>query len=240
MGEAKKVAKTAEKKAKPAAAKAAVKKVAPPRAGKPAPGILAKKIGMTQIFDENGSAVPVTVVEAGPCVVLQKKTLEIDGYTALQLGFGAQKNPNRAETGHAKASQKGVFSFVRELRSAKIDDFNVGDEIKADSFVEGDVVNVTGISIGKGFAGTVKRHHFGRGPMTHGSKNHRLPGSIGAGSTPGHVLKGTRMSGRMGAEQVTVPKVSVVGVLPEKNLILLGGTVPGKKNNFVVLRSQTA
>jgi large subunit ribosomal protein L3 len=214
------------------------KSTTPVKSAKPAPGILARKVGMTQIFDKDGNVIPVTVVEAGPCVVLQKKTIENDGYAALQLGFMPKKKANRPEAGHAKAAQKGVFKCVREFRLAKPDDFMVGEEIKVDAFKEGDVVDVAGISIGKGFAGTVKRHHFNRGPMSHGSKSHRLPGSIGAGTTPGRVFKGMRMSGRLGGKRVTVPKVEVVSVMPDKNLLLLSGTVPGKKNNFVWLRNR--
>lgn len=235
MIEEKKVKKEAPKKEVP-------KKEAAPQAekkqAKPVPGILGKKIGMAQVFDDKGEVVPVTVVEAGPCVVLQKKTAEVDGYNAIQVGYAKVKRPNKPQLGHAKAAGKDAYGFVREFKVEKLDDFNVGEEIKVASFKQGDEVDVVGISIGKGFAGTIKRHHFGRGPMTHGSKNHRLPGSIGAGTTPGRVFKGTKMSGRLGGVRVTVPSVSVVKVIEEKNLLLLAGTVPGKKNNFVTLRSR--
>jgi large subunit ribosomal protein L3 len=223
MSEEIKVA-TEEKAAKPA---------------KPAPGILARKLGMTQIYNAQGEVVPVTVVEAGPCTVLQKKTVQTDGYNSIQVGFMKSKKTNKPEAGHAKKSGKeGGYRFIREFRLKGEAEFEPGEEIRVDSFKGGQIVDISGTSIGKGFAGTVKRHHFGRGPMTHGSKNHRLPGSIGAGSTPGRVLKGTRMSGRMGGELVTVPKVKIAEVDLEKNLILLQGTVPGKKNNFVIIRSR--
>ena len=208
------------------------------KAAKPVPGILGKKIGMAQIFNEKGEVIPVTVVEAGPCIVLQKKTAKNDGYNAIQVGFAKVKKPNKPQVGHAKAAGKSAYNFIREFKVEKLDDFTVGEEIKVNSFKPGDLIDVCGISIGKGFAGTIKRHHFARGPMSHGSKNHRLPGSIGAGTTPGRVFKGTKMSGRMGGVRVTVPKVSVASIDEEKNLLLLAGTVPGKKNNFVTIRSR--
>ena len=217
-----------------------VKKEAVPagrQEAKPAPGILAKKVGMTQVFDEKGVVIPVTVVEAGPCVVLQTKTIKTDGYNAIQLGFATKKKENKPQKGHAKKANKGTFKFIREFRVDQAGTFEVGEEIKVGSFKSGDALDITGTSIGKGFAGTIKRHHFSRGPMSHGSKNHRLPGSIGAGTTPGRVFKGTKMSGRMGGVQVTVPSVEIFAIDPDKNLMLLKGTVPGKKNNFIELRS---
>lgn len=178
-------------------------------------GILGKKKGMTQIFDENGRLHGVTVVEAGPCPVTQIKTEEKDGYAALQLGFGKKR---------------------REVRLEKSGDYQPGQELKVDLFKVGDVVKVSGYSVGKGFAGNVKRFHTHRGPMTHGSKSHRIPGSSGSGTTPGRVFKGRKMPGRLGGGMVTVKSLTVVQVIPEKNLLLLKGAVPGKAGNLVLVR----
>ncbi|MCU0640597.1 MAG: 50S ribosomal protein L3 [Candidatus Margulisbacteria bacterium] len=173
------------------------------------------KKGMTQIFDENGTMHGVTVVETGPCQVTQVKTAEKEGYKAIQLQFGKKK---------------------REFRVAKTEDYTVGQEIKVDIFKPGDVVKVTGRSIGKGYQGTVKRFHTHRGPMSHGSKSHRLIGSASSGTTPGRVWPGRKMPGHMGAVQVTQKSLTVVQVIPEKNLLLLRGAVPGKKGNYVLIR----
>jgi len=181
--------------------------------------------------------VPVTVVEAGPCVVTQVKTAEKDGYAAVQLGFGKTKRPNKPSQGHAKGSS---LRHLREFRVGKPDEFKVGQELKAGIFNPGDTVTVAGITVGKGFAGNVKRHHHGRGPMTHGSKSHRLPGSIGAGTTPGRVLKGRKMPGRMGAVRAKVRNMKVVSVDASRDLVLLGGSVPGKKGNIVEISRVSA
>lgn len=194
--------------------------------------LLATKIGMTQIFDEAGNVVPVTVVEAGPCVITQVKTNENDGYSAVQVGFGKAKKLNKPMKGHLK---EAICAHLKEFKVAKTDDYKVGQEIKVEIFKKDDVLTVSGTSIGKGFAGTIKRHNFSRGPMSHGSKSHRLPGSIGAGTTPGRVFKGTKMAGRMGNEKVTIKSVKVAKVEGEKNLILLKGAVPGKPGNLLVL-----
>ncbi|MEA3494201.1 MAG: 50S ribosomal protein L3 [Candidatus Margulisiibacteriota bacterium] len=194
--------------------------------------MLAKKLGMTQIFDEAGNVVPVTVLEAGPCVVTQVKTNENVGYSAIQVGFGKAKKLNKPMKGHLKEASS---AHLKEFRVAKTGDYKVGQEIKAEVFKKGDVVTVSGTTIGKGFAGTIKRHNFSRGPMSHGSKNHRLPGSIGGGTTPGRVFKGLKMAGRMGNEKVTQTNVKVAKVDGEKNLILLKGAVPGKPGNLLVL-----
>lgn len=194
--------------------------------------LLAKKLGMTQIFDEAGNVVPVTVLEAGPCVITQVKTNENDGYSAIQVGFGKAKKINKPMKGHLK---EAASAHLKEFKVAKTDDYKVGQEIKAEIFKKDDILTVSGTSIGKGFAGTIKRHNFARGPMSHGSKNHRLPGSIGAGTTPGRVFKGTKMAGRMGNEKVTIKSVKVAKVEGEKNLILLKGAVPGKPGNLLVL-----
>jgi large subunit ribosomal protein L3 len=200
-------------------------------------GFLGKKIGMTQIFDDAGNMVPVTVIEASPCVVTQRKTVEKDGYNAVQLGYGKAKKINKPLKGHLKETN------VRSLREFKVENpegYELGQEIKIDLFNPGDIVSISGVSIGKGFAGTVKRHHHGRGPMTHGSKSHRIPGSIGAGTTPGRVFKGRKMPGRMGGQKVTVKNLKVVNVDPEKNVILIKGAVPGKKGNLLVINKTKA
>lgn len=199
-------------------------------------GIIGKKLGMTQIFEADGRIIPVTVIEAGPCIVTQVKTLETDGYYSLQLGFGRKKKLNKPLAGQLKKShQKKGFLVMKEIRlTEKPENYKPGDQIKADIFKPGELVDATGISIGKGFAGRIKRHHFSRGPMSHGSKCHRLPGSIGATSA-GHVLKGTRMAGHLGHQKVTVKNLEVIKVEPDKNLILVKGAVPGWDSNIVVL-----
>lgn len=194
--------------------------------------LLGKKIGMTQIFDEAGNIVPVTVVEAGPCFVAQVKTTSTDGYNAVQLGFGVAKKINKPKKGHLKGAS---LKYLKEFRVEKIDGFKVGQEIKVDTFNPGDQLTVSGITIGKGFAGTVKRHKFSRGLMSHGSKSHRLPGSIGAGTTPARVWPGTKMSGRMGGDKITLKAVKVVSVDAEKNILLLKGALPGKKGSLIII-----
>ncbi|NQT29079.1 MAG: 50S ribosomal protein L3 [Candidatus Saganbacteria bacterium] len=194
--------------------------------------LLGKKIGMTQVFDEGGNMVPVTVIEAGPCVVTQLKTTQNDGYDAIQIGFGSLKKINKPKKGHLKGSSS---RYLREFRVSKPLEYKVGQEIKLEIFKPGDILAVSGISIGKGFAGTIKRHHYARGPMSHGSKSHRIPGSIGGGTTPGRVYKGKGMAGRMGGERVTVPNLSVVNIDKAKNIILLKGAVPGKPGNLLEL-----
>ena len=200
--------------------------------------ILGKKIGMTQIFTEDGLVIPVTVIEAGPVSVVQKKTVENDGYTAIQVGFvdAKDKAMNKPEKGHfAKANVNGK-KFLKEF---KIDDdsaYNVGDEIKADIFAEGDKIDVTGISKGHGYAGTVKRWGTHRGPMTHGSGYHRGVGSMGACSTPSRVMKNKKLPGHMGVEQVTIQNLDIVKVDAEKNLILVKGAVPGPKGGILTIK----
>ena len=204
--------------------------------------ILAKKLGMTQIFAENGKVIPVTVLEAGPCVVVQKKTVENDGYTALQVGFGEVKAArlSRPEKGHFAARLGANAAPSRVLKEIRLDDcdaYEVGAEIKADMFEVGDWVDVSGTSKGKGFQGPIKRHNQTRGPMTHGSKYHRGLGSMGAGTTPGRVRKGKKMAGHMGAAAVTVQNMEIVRTDAEKNLILIRGAVPGVKGALVVVKS---
>ncbi|MFB2833970.1 50S ribosomal protein L3 [Floridanema evergladense] len=193
-------------------------------------GILGTKLGMTQIFDSTGKAIPVTVVQAGPCPVTQIKTKETDGYTAIQLGFGeaSPKAINKPEKGHLAKSNSVPLRHLREYRLENPSEYQLGQEIKVDIFAPDQIVDVVGTSIGKGFAGYQKRHNFKRGPMAHGSKNHRLPGSTGAGTTPGRVYPGKRMAGRLGGERVTIRKLTVVSIDAERNLILIKGAVPGK------------
>jgi len=204
--------------------------------------ILAKKLGMTQIFTENGEMVPVTVLEAGPCTIVQKKTVEKDGYAALQVGFGEirAKLVSKPEQGHfvahlgANAAPKRV---LKELRLDDCDKFEVGGEIKADMFSAGDHVDVTGTSKGKGFQGAIKRHNMHRGPMTHGSKYHRGHGSMGPGTTPGRVRKGKKLPGHMGAKKTTIQNLEVFRVDADKNLILIRGAVPGIRGALVTIKS---
>ncbi len=201
-------------------------------------GILGKKLGMTQIFAVDGRRVPVTVVEAGPCVVLQKKTTETDGYAALQIGFGEKKaqRVNKPQMGHFKKAAKGAFAHVRELKAANVDDYQVGDEIACSLFAPGDIVDVTGTSKGKGFQGVIKRWHFAGGRATHGSMFHRAPGSIGCSAWPSRVFKGKKMAGQMGNARVTTQNLVIVEVRPEQNLLLIKGAVPGPKNGLVEIR----
>ncbi len=193
-------------------------------------GILGTKLGMTQVFDETGKAIPVTVIEAGPCTVTQIKTASTDGYSAIQVGYGevSQKALNKPELGHLAKSNTSPVRHLHEYRLDDAGNFELGQKINADLFSAGQVVDVIGTSIGRGFAGYQKRHNFARGPMAHGSKNHRLPGSTGAGTTPGRVYPGKRMAGRLGGSQVTIRKLTVVRVDADRNLLLIKGAVPGK------------
>lgn len=204
--------------------------------------IIAKKLGMTQIFAENGQVIPVTVLEAGPCVVVQKKTVKKDGYAALQVGFGdiREKLVNKPKKGHFAAHLGANAAPRRTLKELRLDDcdqFEVGAEIKADMFSAGDYVDVTGTSKGKGFQGAIKRHNMHRGPMTHGSKYHRGHGSMGSGTTPGKVRKGKKLPGHMGARKTTVQNIEVIQTDAEKNLILVHGAVPGIKGALVAIKS---
>jgi len=198
-------------------------------------GILGKKLGMTQIFDQAGNAVPVTVVEAGPCVVTQIKTPDTDGYAAIQLGFGeaTEKALNKPKLGHLSRSGSTPVRHLKEYRVEAADAYELGQAITADSFESGQLVDISGKSIGKGFAGYQKRHNFRRGPMSHGSKNHRQPGSTGAGTTPGRIYPGKRMAGQMGNAQVTIRKLEVVRVDSDRNLLLIKGAIPGKPGALV-------
>ena len=202
--------------------------------------IIGKKIGMTQIFDATGKVIPVTVIEAGPCPVVQKKTVEVDGYEAVQVGFGEkkEKRSNKAEMGHFKKAGVSVRKVLKELRLADISALNVGDEIKCDVFAEGDRVDVTGTSKGKGYAGVIKRWGTHRLKETHGTGPvHRHPGSMGACSTPSRVMKGKKLPGHMGAERVTVQNLDVVRIDTERNLILVKGAVPGPRGGIVTIKN---
>lgn len=201
--------------------------------------ILAKKIGMTQIFSESGTLVPVTVLEAGPCVVIQKKTVEKENYAAIQVGFGEikPKHVTKPIKGHFdKAGIKEPRKVLREFKLDKMDNYEVGSEIKADIFAKGDRIDITGISKGKGYQGAIKRHGLHRGPMSHGSKYHRALGSLSSGTSPGKVKKGKKMPGHMGAVQVTVQNLTVVRADAEKNLLLIKGAVPGPNGSILVVK----
>jgi len=205
-----------------------------------AKGIIGTKLGMTQIFDqESGKVTPVTVVEAGPCPVVQVKTPETDGYTAVQLAFGAvkEKRISRPEAGHLKKAGQGPHRHLVEIRDAE--GLAVGDSVTVEAFEPGERIKVSGRSKGKGFAGTIKRHNFSRGPVSHGSHNVRKPGSIGASATPSRVFKGMRMSGHMGDERVTQRGLRVAEVDAERNLLLIAGAVPGSVGGVVEIRSDS-
>lgn len=200
-------------------------------------GILGKKVGMTQVFDDTGEVTPVTIIEAGPCYVTQIKTKEKDGYQAIQLGFGEGKRLNRPERAHLP---KGVpdLRYLREIRIDDISVYELGQKIDAGTFAVGELVDVTGTSKGKGFAGVMKRHGFRGGPATHGQSDRaRAPGSIGSTSTPGRVFKGTRMAGHMGSRRSTVQSLKVVLVDTERNLLAVNGAVPGSKGGLVIIKS---
>ncbi|MGO4369590.1 50S ribosomal protein L3 [Paenibacillus sp. YIM B09110] len=200
-------------------------------------GILGKKLGMTQVFTPEGNVVPVTVIEAGPCVVLQKKDQENDGYEAVQFGFSDKKESrtNKPEIGHAKKAGATPKRYVREIRGINLGDYEVGQEVKADLFAEGEFVDVTGISKGKGFAGVIKRWGQSTGPMAHGSRYHRGPGSMGS-IQANRVPKGKRLPGHMGNETITIQKLEIIRVDAERNVLLVKGSIPGPKNGFVKVK----
>ena len=201
-------------------------------------GIIGEKLGMTQIFDDKGLVIPVTVLKVEPLVVAQIKTKETDGYDAIQLAYcaGKEKHMTKAEIGHLKKNEIGVYRHLKEFRVDNPNDYKVGQQITVEALNGVEKVDVTAKSIGKGFQGTVKRWNFGRGPMAHGSKNHREPGSIGAGTTPGRVIKGKKMAGNMGNENVTIAKLKVVQIDAENNLLLIKGSVPGPEGKFVTVK----
>ncbi len=202
------------------------------------PGIIGKKIGMTQLFRDDGTMEAVTAIEAGPCLVTQVKTGAREGYNAVQLGFGSAKRLNSPEKGHLK--EWGLFKHLREFRNVDDASVEVGQKLDVSLFQMGDLVDVTGTSKGKGFAGVVKRHHFAGGPKTHGqSDRHRAPGSVGAGTSPGRVFKGKRMAGRMGNEKVTVTHLEVVRADIDRNLLMVKGAVPGGKGALLLIRKSS-
>lgn len=198
-------------------------------------GIIGKKLGMTQIFRDNGHVEAVTAIEAGPCTVTQVKTAAKEGYKAVQLGFGKAKRLNSIQRGHLKGL--GQFRYLREFRVEDTAGVEIGAKVDVNLFQEGDLIDVNGISKSKGFAGVVKRHGFAGGPKTHGqSDRHRAPGAVGSTTSPGRVLKGTRMAGHMGGEQVTVRNLKVFQAVPERNLLLVRGAVPGNRNGLLLIR----
>ena len=202
-------------------------------------GLLGNKIGMTQIFDESGNVTPVTILKVGPCVVTQIKTISKDGYNSIQIGY--QSRPSKLltqpELGHLKKSEISPLKYLKEFRIPNQSEFKIGQKLEVDIFSPGQLVNVKGKSVGKGFSGLQKRHNFTRGPMTHGSKNHRAPGSIGMGTTPSRVLPGKKMAGQMGNKKTTVKKLKVIQINVEENLLILKGAVPGKPGNLLSIVS---
>ncbi|MGX1266495.1 large subunit ribosomal protein L3 [Rossellomorea marisflavi] len=201
-------------------------------------GILGRKIGMTQVFAENGDLIPVTVIEAAQNVVLQKKSIEVDGYEAIQVGFEdkREKLSNKPEKGHVAKAETAPKRFIREIRGVNVEEYEVGQEVKVDIFAAGDVVDVTGVSKGKGFQGAIKRHNQSRGPMSHGSRYHRRPGSMGP-VDPNRVFKGKLLPGRMGGEQITIQNLEIVKVDAERNLLLVKGNVPGPKKQLIKVKT---
>lgn len=199
-------------------------------------GILGRKLGMTQVFGPNGTAIAVTVIEAGPCVVLQKKDQDNDGYEAIQIGFEDKKEhrANKPEKGHAAKANTAPKRFIREIRGVNLGEYEVGQELKVDIFAAGESVDVAGVTKGKGFQGAIKRHNQSRGPMSHGSRYHRGPGSLGA-VDPGRVFKGQSLPGQMGGDNVTIQNLEVIKVDADRNLILVKGSVPGPKNSVVLV-----
>ena len=198
-------------------------------------GLLGNKIGMTQIFDESGNIIPVTILKVGPCVVTQVKTKSKDGYDSIQIGYGnvSSKSLTQPELGHLQKSNIQPLKYLKEFRVNGDSEFSLGQILNVDSFSPGQLVNIRGKSIGKGFSGLQKRHNFTRGPMTHGSKNHRAPGSIGMGTTPGRVLPGKKMAGQLGNKITTIKKLKVIQLNLEENILVIKGSVPGKPGNLL-------
>jgi large subunit ribosomal protein L3 len=198
-------------------------------------GLLGNKIGMTQIFDESGNIIPVTILKVGPCIVTQIKTKSKDGYDAVQIGYGSVSNKflTQPELGHLQKSNIQPLKYLKEFRIHEDSQFQIGQVLNVDSFKPGQLVNLQGKTIGKGFSGLQKRHNFNRGPMTHGSKNHREPGSIGMGTTPGRVLPGKKMAGQVGNKVRTVQKLKIIQINSEENILVIKGSVPGKPGNLL-------
>jgi len=198
-------------------------------------GLLGNKIGMTQIFDESGNIIPVTILKVGPCTITQIKTKSKDGYDSIQVGYGNVSNKalTQPELGHLQKSNIQPLKYLKEFRVNETDTFEIGQILNVESFSPGQLVNIRGKSIGKGFSGLQKRHNFTRGPMTHGSKNHRAPGSIGMGTTPGRVLPGKKMAGQLGNQITTIKKLKVIQINLEENILVIKGSVPGKPGNLL-------
>ena len=204
-------------------------------------GLLGNKIGMTQIFDETGNIIPVTVLKIGPCVITQVKTVLTDGYNAIQIGYGnvSTKSLTQPELGHLQKSNIQPLKYLKEFRVNNPEEFQVGQILNVEAFNSGQLVDITGKSSGKGFSGLQKRHNFTRGPMTHGSKNHRQPGSIGMGTTPGRVLPGKKMAGQLGNKITNIKKLKIVQVNAEENILVVKGSVPGKPGNLLSIIAST-
>ena len=204
-------------------------------------GLLGNKIGMTQIFDESGNIIPVTILKVGPCTVTQIKTEELNGYNAVQIGYGniKQNTLSQPELGHLQKSNIRPLKYLKEFCPNSGDNYSVGQVLKVDTFEPGQLVNISGKSIGKGFSGLQKRHNFTRGPMSHGSKNHRAPGSIGMGTTPGRVFPGKKMAGQLGNRLTTIRKVRIIQVNLEENILVIKGSVPGKPGNLLSISSSS-
>jgi large subunit ribosomal protein L3 len=204
-------------------------------------GLLGNKIGMTQIFDEAGNIIPVTILKVGPCIVTEVKTTEKNGYNSIQVGYGnvSSRSLTQPELGHLQKSNIQPLKYLKEFRINKESEFEIGQVLNVDSFEPGQLVNIQGKTIGKGFSGLQKRHNFTRGPMTHGSKNHRAPGSIGMGTTPGRVLPGKKMSGQLGNKIITIKNLKVIQINSEENILVIKGSVPGKPGNLLsIVRSE--
>nr|YP_010903311.1 ribosomal protein L3 [Hypnea cornuta]WCH55764.1 ribosomal protein L3 [Hypnea cornuta] len=198
-------------------------------------GLLGKKVGMTQIFSNTGEAIPVTILQLGPCMITQIKNTELHGYKAIQIGYSAisKNNLTQPQLGHLNKVNAPPFKYLKEYKIKSISNFEIGQIITVNQLKIGDLVNVSGYSIGKGFTGYQKRHHFSRGPMSHGSKNHRQPGSIGAGTTPGRVFPGKKMAGRMGHKKITIKNLQIVDINSDKHIVIIKGAIPGKPGNLI-------
>nr|YP_009295948.1 ribosomal protein L3 [Schimmelmannia schousboei]AOM64883.1 ribosomal protein L3 [Schimmelmannia schousboei] len=204
--------------------------------------LLGTKIGMTQIFSEKGHAIPVTILQVGPCIITQIKDINTHGYNAIQIGYHELENNKltKAQIGHLNKAGAPALKYLCEYRmnSLNVDDVQVGQIMTVEKLKVGHSINISGISIGKGFSGYQKRHHFSRGPMSHGSKNHKQPGSIGAGTTPGRVFRGKRMAGRMGGNQVTIKNLQIIDINIEENIVIVKGSVPGKPGNIICIKKK--
>lgn len=205
-------------------------------------GILGNKIGMTQIFEKDGNVVPVTIIKSGPCYITQIKSIETDGYNAIQVGYKQiQKNKKRLTKpmlGHFEKHNLSAFQFLREYKISNPEEFEIGQKLSLENFEIGQTINISGLTIGKGNASNIKRNNFGRGPMSHGSKHHRLQGSLGAGSTPGRVFPGKKMPGRLGLQKQTIKNLKIMGIDLNENLLIIKGSIPGKPGNLISIKTQ--